>query len=116
MAGMAVAAAGPVAARGKEEPLYGLIGQMLASPGRRDELVLLLLEASGDMPGCLSYVVALDTLNPDALWITEVWDSKASHQASLSLPAVRGAIARARPIIAGFGNRTETTPIGVFPG
>ncbi len=92
-------------------PRYGLIGQMLAAPGKRDELVGYLKEAIGDMPGCLSYVVALDASNADAIWITEVWDSRESHAASLKLPAVRAAIARARPIIAGFPQHFETVPV-----
>lgn len=93
------------------KPRYGLIGQMLAAPGKRDQLVGYLTEAIGDMPGCLSYVVALDTANADAIWITEVWDSRESHAASLKLPAVRAAIARARPIIAGFPQHFETVPV-----
>jgi quinol monooxygenase YgiN len=48
----------------------------------------------------------------DALWISEVWDDRASHAASLQLPAVRDAIARARPMIAGFAERYETEPVG----
>ncbi len=47
------------------------------------------------MPGCLSYVVARDPKDPDAIWITEVWDSKESHAASLQLPAVREATSSA---------------------
>ena len=43
------------------------------------------------MPGCFSYVVAADPAEPDALWVTEVWESQASHQASLQLPAVQAA-------------------------
>ena len=50
----------------------------------------------------------------NAIWITEAWDSKASHDASLSLPQVRAAIAKARPLIAGFGDGVVTTPIGGF--
>ena len=92
--------------------MYGLIGKIRATPGRRDELAAILLESTGDMPGCLSYVVANDAGDPDACWITEVWEDRASHQASLSLPAVQQAIARARPIIAGFGERFETEPLG----
>lgn len=92
--------------------MYGLIGKMTATPGQRDALAAILLEGTGDMPGCLSYVVATDAAEPDALWITEVWDSQASHQASLRLPAVQAAIARGRPLIAGFSNRVETTPLG----
>jgi quinol monooxygenase YgiN len=90
---------------------FGLIGQMLAKPGKREELAGYLKEASGAMPGCLSYVVALDTANADAIWITEVWDSRESHQASLKLPAVRAAIEKARPIIAGFPQHFETIPV-----
>ncbi|MEZ5316212.1 MAG: putative quinol monooxygenase [Vicinamibacterales bacterium] len=92
--------------------MYGLIGRMFAAPGKRDELVATLLEGTGAMPGCRSYVVALDPADPKAIWITEVWDSRESHQASLHLPAVKAAIARGRPLITGFGERFETTPVG----
>ncbi len=92
--------------------MYGLIGKIRATPGRRDELAAILLESTADMPGCLSYVVAHDPSDDDACWITEVWTDRESHQASLSLPAVQDAISRARPIIAGFGERFETEPIG----
>ena len=92
--------------------MYGLIGKMLATPGNRDALAAILLQGIAGMPGCLSYIVAQDPTNPDALWVTEVWTSQAEHQASLTLPSVRAAIAQARPIIAGFGERFETTPVG----
>ncbi|HMI19292.1 MAG TPA: putative quinol monooxygenase [Sphingomonas sp.] len=92
--------------------MYGLIGQMKAAPGKRAELAAILLEGTGAMPGCLSYIVAEDTTDADALWITEVWDSKQSHDDSLKLPAVQAAIGKGRPLIAGFGSRSETVPLG----
>lgn len=92
--------------------MYGLIGKMLAAPGRRDDLIAILLEGVAGMPGCLSYVVARDMTDPDALWISEVWQSRQAHEASLALPSVREAIARGRPLIAGFGERFETEPVG----
>ena len=64
------------------------------------------------MPGCLSYIVAKDTIDTNAIWITEAWDSKVSHEASLSLPSVKEAIAKGRPLIAGFSDRVVTTPVG----
>jgi quinol monooxygenase YgiN len=94
--------------------MYGLIGKMTASPGQRDALASMLLESTQAMPGCLSYVIATDPADADALWITEVWDSAASHKASLSLPAVQAVIGKAKPLIAGFGNRVETVPIGGY--
>ncbi|HSA55495.1 MAG TPA: putative quinol monooxygenase [Gemmatimonadaceae bacterium] len=92
--------------------MYGLIGKMSAAPGQRDALVAILLEGSSNMPGCLSYIVAVDPSDADAIWITEVWESKASHEASLTLPAVKDAIARGRPMIASFGDGVVTTPVG----
>lgn len=92
--------------------MYGLIGKMLATPGKRDDLLAILMANEGGMPGCLSYVIARDPTAPDALWVTEVWDSRESHDASLSLPHVQAMIAKARPIIAGFGERFETEPVG----
>ena len=94
--------------------MYGLIGKMNAKPGERDALAAILLGGTGSMPGCLSYIIASDPADPDGLWITEVWDSQESHQASLKLPAVQAAIAKGRPLIAGFSNRVETTPLGGY--
>lgn len=92
--------------------MYGLIGQLIAVPGQRDALISILLNGTASMPGCLSYIVAKDLSNPDAIWITEVWDSQERHTASLSLPSVKEAIALGRPLIAGFGERFETQPTG----
>ena len=92
--------------------MYGLIGKIVATTGQRDALSAVLLENMGEMPGCLSYVVAQDPSDPDALWVTEVWNNQESHRNSLSLPAVQAAITRGRPLIVGFGERFETDPIG----
>ena len=92
--------------------MYGLIGKMKVVSGQRDGLVAILLGGVSGMPGCLSYVVAQDPTDADAIWITEVWDSKDSHQASLSVPSVKQAISRGKPLIAGFGERFETKPVG----
>ena len=92
--------------------MYGLIGKMTVKPGQRDALQTILLENDGGMPGCLSYIIAQDPADADALWITEVWVDQASHAASLTLSAVQHAITRARPLIAGFSNRVVTTPVG----
>jgi quinol monooxygenase YgiN len=92
--------------------MYGLISKINTVPGQRDALVAILLEGTQAMPGCISYVIASDPADDNAVWITEVWDSQASHHASLSLPAVQAAIAKGRAVIAGFDSRVETVPIG----
>ena len=85
---------------------------MIAVPGQRDALAEVLLDGVSGMPGCLSYVVARDLEHADALWISEVWTTREAHAASLGLPSVQAAIARGRPMIAGFGPRYETEPLG----
>jgi quinol monooxygenase YgiN len=111
-----VAAAGVVLhsqqANAGDVEMYGFIGKIKAAPGKRSALVAILLEGVSGMPGCLSYVVAHDPEDADAIWVTEVWDSQASHKASLDLPSVKAAITRGRPLIVGFEQSFETTPIG----
>ena len=92
--------------------MFGLIGKITAVAGQRDALASVLVEGTGGMPGCLSYVVALDPTDPDGIWVTEVWENRESHRASLSLPAVQAAIGRGRPLIAGFAQHFETQPLG----
>jgi len=92
--------------------MYGLIGKIKTIPGQRDALISILIDGIAGMPGCLSYVVAQDQTDQDAIWITEVWVSQTSHQESLSLPFVQKAITLGKPLIASFGERFETTPIG----
>jgi quinol monooxygenase YgiN len=111
---LALGAPAAAATARKGAGMYGLIGKMTAVPGQRDALVAILLEGTGEMPGCRSYVVATDPADADAVWVTEVWESREAHQASLQLPAVKDAIARGRPLIAGFGPYTETAPVGGF--
>jgi quinol monooxygenase YgiN len=96
----------PAAAR------FGQIGRMFATPGQRDALIAILLDGTSAMPGCLSYIVAKDSDDADALWITEVWDSEASHDASLDLPAVQTAITKGRPLIARMDTGAVTVPVG----
>ncbi len=92
--------------------MYGLIGNMTAAAGRRDELAAILLEGVAGMPGCLSYVVAFDPGDADRIWVTEVWESEAQWRASLGLPSVKAAIAKGRPLIAAMNQVAATAPVG----
>ena len=93
-------------------PMYGLIGKMKAVSGKRDDLSAILLRGLADMPGNLSYIIANDPQDEDALWITEVWTDNKAHEASLALPSVQAAIKEGRPLIAGMERIAATLPIG----
>ena len=92
--------------------MYGLIGKFRAKPGQRDAVVAAMLDDDTPIPGCMSFVVAHDLSDADVVWITEVWDSQASHKASLEMPSVKASIARAMPLIAAFEQHIETMPVG----
>jgi quinol monooxygenase YgiN len=109
----AIVAVGPAtAAMNKGHTMYGLIGKMTAQPGKRDALATILVNGVAGMPGCLSYVIANDPAHANLIWITEVWESKEAHAASLQLPSVRDAITKGRPLIAGMERVAETSPVG----
>lgn len=112
-AGLATLGFAPVvSAETNGRAMYGLIGKMTATPGQRDALTAILLEGLGRMPGCLSYVVAHDPADADAIWVTEVWTDEAAHRASLQVPEVREAIRKGMPLIATFGDAQVTAPVG----
>ena len=92
--------------------MYGLIGRIRAVPGKRQALADILLGGTGGMPGCLSYVIAEDPADPDVLIVTEVWTDQAAHRGSLQLDSVKAAIAKGRPLIAGFDSQVETNVLG----
>lgn len=91
--------------------MYGLIAKLTVVPGKREEMIRLLKESAAAMPGCFSYVVAKDATDENVVWVTEVWDSLASHDASLLLPAVKSVIPQAKTIISGFEKVAVTTPV-----
>jgi quinol monooxygenase YgiN len=92
--------------------MYGLIVKLTAAPGRRDDLITMMGGSdSSRIPGCLSFIVAMDAAEDDVLWITEVWASQASHEASLQAPAIKDNLTDADTLIAGFEKIATTSPV-----
>ncbi|WP_309122610.1 antibiotic biosynthesis monooxygenase [Paenibacillus sp.] len=94
---------------------FGLIGRLIAVPGKRDELAALLLDAAAaaeSFDGCELYAVHVADDDPDGVWVTEVWRDAAAHQASLQLESTKAMIARGRPLIAGFGESRKLRTLG----
>ncbi|MEU1163870.1 putative quinol monooxygenase [Streptomyces sp. NPDC005921] len=93
---------------------YGYIGSMRTRPGRRDDVVAILLSAAGTLRelGCRSYVVGLAADDPDTIVVTEVWESKEHHDASLRLPDAKEAITAAMPLLTSEFTSRELTVVG----
>lgn len=98
--------------RQMEEVLpYGIIGQMKVTAGQREALIAILAEGTRNMPGNIRYTISKDQSDENAIWITEYWESREAHAASLQLESVQAAIGKGRALIEGFGHRFEVTPV-----
>lgn len=91
--------------------MYGLIAKLTTVAGARSEMVAVLRASATNMPGCLNYIIAEDAGNRDVLWVTEVWETEASHAASLALPAVKAAMVSAKSLLAKFDKLAVTVPV-----
>ncbi len=83
---------------------YLLNGSLTAKEGHGEALANILVEASAlvsTAKGCIKYVVAIDKNDANTVYITEIWDSKADHDASLNVPGVKELIMQAMPILSG---------------
>jgi quinol monooxygenase YgiN len=112
LAGVAALAITHLQSPSKEaSSMYGLVIKLTAVPGKRDEMIAVLKESAAKMPGCLSYVLAKDSADENVVWVTEVWESAASHDASLSLPSVKNAMPRVKPLLSNFERIAVTAPV-----
>lgn len=93
---------------------YGYIGSMRTRPGRRDDVIGILLSGADGLraAGCHLYAVCTDPADADIVWVTEIWQSAGHHDASLQLPETRAAIAAAMPLLSGEFTRQELTVVG----
>ncbi|WP_262694407.1 putative quinol monooxygenase [Kordiimonas aquimaris] len=90
--------------------MHGVIVKITAKHEKRDELAAILQAGTRNLPGCISFVIAKDMFEPELLWITEVWENKQAHEASVTSQAVRDNIAKARKIMENMSIVTATEP------
>ncbi|MEW2326442.1 antibiotic biosynthesis monooxygenase [Micromonospora chersina] len=93
---------------------YGYLGSMRTRAGCRDDVVAILLSGVEGLreAGCELYVVGVSDQDDVTIWVSEVWQSKEHHDASLRLPETRAAIGRAMPMLTGEFTSQEVTVVG----
>lgn len=88
---------------------YGYINKFTAQPGTRDELMGILLQAAQVLEtnsDCFQYLVSTTT-EPEVIYVSEIWNSKQAHDASLEPAEVKAVIAKAMPLIASVSTIAE---------
>ena len=90
---------------------YRYLASMKAKPGRREEVVAILLQTATALreAGCERYLVSVANADDVTIWVSERWRSKEAHDASLQLPEAQAAIERVRPMLTGEFTGQELT-------
>jgi quinol monooxygenase YgiN len=93
---------------------YGLFGKFTAHPGKRDELLSILLKAADLLKNnndCIHYLVGTSE-SPNDVWVIETWKNKEAHDKSLEPEEIRALIQQAMPLIASMSDQTELSTHG----
>jgi quinol monooxygenase YgiN len=94
---------------------YALLNRLTAKPGRRTEVVEILIESGGlfdDDPACLLYLVTESQDDPDLIWVIDLWASEEAHAEALKAPELRPFVERATPLLEGMPEQIPVRPIG----
>ena len=97
------------------ETRFALINRLTAKPGKRAEVIRMLLasgESFRDDAACLLYLVSEDAGDPDLIWVQDLWSSEAEHTAALSAPQLRPYIDRTMPLLEGMPEQIRLKPAG----
>jgi len=83
--------------------MFSVYGRMTALPGRRDELIALLLggfRAGGDDSGLLAFSINTAFDDPDTIWLTQLWIDKEAHDATTRSEPVAAVSRQVPPLLA----------------
>jgi quinol monooxygenase YgiN len=87
---------------------------MKTKPGHREDVVAILLSGVEGLRqvGCDLYLVGVSNTDDVTIWVSEVWQSKEAHDASLQMPETKAAISQAMPMLTGEFTGEELTVRG----
>jgi quinol monooxygenase YgiN len=93
---------------------HGSIGSMKVKPGHRAEVTAVLVAGAEGLreAGCELYLVTESAADEDTIWVTEVWQSREHHDASLQLPEVGAAVDKVMPLLTGEFTQQQTRVVG----
>ncbi|MGC0312913.1 quinol monooxygenase YgiN [Kitasatospora acidiphila] len=83
--------------------MFSVYGRMTALPGRRDDLIALLLDGfrvGGEDSGLLAYSINTAVDEPDTVWLTQLWIDKEAHDTVTRSEPVAAVTRRVLPLLA----------------
>jgi len=98
------------------EATYGFRASMTARPGRGDELIDLLLNATTDGPAandaCVVFLVGRSSSNGDVVHVTEGWTTREAHAENFASEQAKAFTARIAPLIRDEVQYQDEVPVG----
>jgi quinol monooxygenase YgiN len=94
---------------------HGIYVRFRALPGRGDDLATALLDgldSFGEIPECELCLVNRSPTDPDAVYVTEVWRSRAEHEAFAARDDVQEFIHAVHALAAEPPEITYVVPVG----
>ena len=94
---------------------FGMTTRVTVQPGQREVLVDLLLAIAvrvEAIPGCYLYVVSTSEEEPEAVWVSEAWRSKAQYEIWMSRPDVMQLFGAMAPLVAARSEPILVVPVG----
>lgn len=93
---------------------FGMVGKLKSKPEDRDKLLAILTlaaEIMGKLETCHQYIVFEDADDAGTVWVTELWESQAAHDESLTDPLVRELIGQAMPLLVDQPDGARLIPV-----
>lgn len=94
---------------------YALLNKLTAKPGKRSEVVDILIESGKlfqDNSACLLYLVSEAEDDPNLIWVVDLWTTKGAHAEALKSPELRPYVEKAMPLLEGMPEQIEIRAVG----
>jgi quinol monooxygenase YgiN len=94
---------------------YALLNKLTARPGKRGEVVDILIESGNlfhDNPACVLYLVTEAADDPNLIWVVDLWTSEEAHAEALKAPELRPYVEKAMPLLEGMPEQIEVRAVG----
>jgi quinol monooxygenase YgiN len=89
---------------------YMLINKMTTKPGKRDDVIKILLDSGSafdNNDSCYLYLVSKDAKDDSVIWVQDIWKDNKSHQEAMNDETMKEYIQQAMPLLDGMPEQIE---------
>jgi quinol monooxygenase YgiN len=94
---------------------YVLINKMTTKPGKRQEVIDIMIKAGkifDENPSCLIYLLGASKDDPNAIWVQDIWTNKEAHETAMQTDDMSAYIKAAMSLLEDMPEQFEVEPMG----